>query len=113
MTTPVEATTPPRPQIIRLYPADRRAQWPMEPRLAHWCMLADGTTDPRLRYRSTASGCGCAAPLRYWTMDRDMLADYGPLPFTSHGRTIRWRWWHALLGAATFTVYDSDFRSDE
>jgi hypothetical protein len=73
--------------------------------LFSWCRMPDDRTDVRLRYQS--SGCGCSG-IGEWTLESKMLDQYGPLPFTSRGKPIRWRWWHTLFGGAKFTVYAVD-----
>jgi len=96
--------------LLHLRPADRWAKYPMAELLVTWCKTPDGRTDPRLSYRT--SGCGCGSHGE-WTLEPQMLDQYGPLPFTSRGKPIRWRWWHSLFGAARFTVYGVDVPASE
>jgi hypothetical protein len=94
-----------KPRPIRLFPADRHAKYPMAEFLADWSATSTGRTGSRLQYRT--SGCGCGY-LGYWSLDAAMLDECGPVPFTSRGGVIRWRWWHSVLGSARFTVFYDD-----
>lgn len=94
------------PRVIELLPHDRTVKQRMAQALVVWCATPDGRTDVRLHLR-TGSSCGCSG-MAYWTLEAPMLDQYGPLPFTSRGKTIRWRWWHTLLGNPSFTITAAD-----
>lgn len=107
MTDPTTTRARPlrRQPLIRLRPADRWAKYPMAELLVSWCKTPDDRTDARLQYQS--SSCGHSV-IGEWTLEPRMLDQYGPLPFTSRSKPIRWRWWHTLFGTARFTVYAVD-----
>lgn len=98
------------PRLIELLPQDDAVKQRLAQALVSWCATPEGRTDARLHLR-TASSCGCRS-MAYWTVEAPMLDQYGPLPFTSRGRTIRWRWWHKLLRSPSFTITAADFPDD-
>lgn len=97
-------------RLIELLPQDKAVKQRLAQALVLWCAKPDGRTDVRLHFR-TGSSCGCSG-MAYWTMEASMLDQYGPLPFTSRGKPIRWRWWHTLLGNPSFTITASDLPED-
>jgi hypothetical protein len=98
------------PRLIELLPQDKAVKQRLARALVSWCATPEGRTDVRLHYR-TGSSCGCRT-MAYWTLEASMLDQYGPLPFTSQGKTIRWRWWHELFHSPSFTITAADLPDD-
>lgn len=81
----------------------------LRPVINRWCSLDGVAPDQRLQFH--AKGCGCNnSRIHYWTFPASMIDQYGPLPFTAEGETIRWRWWHYFGQGARFTVVKDDLR---
>lgn len=48
------------------------------------------------------------SPPTMWIVNAVLLRQYGELPFTSCGRTIRWRWWHRWRVLVCYEVTFAD-----
>lgn len=87
---------------INIYPATAEVREPMAHLLQEW---SGGRSEGIDRIQP---GCNCGFPQPYWQVTAAALREHGSLPFTSRGRTIRWRWWHLCTAGSRFDVTEAD-----